>query len=183
MRAKFLSFSSNRNQECRHGAVEIVDRFNVTILPPFCEEEIPNDNDYNLDNEGTINVFNQHWKEGDLLVFDLLITAVRFKEVSKKCPDDYFNCEEDEGTCVPITVRCNGFDDCEKGLDEEYCSEEKRCNSDKTWMIVAIAAVVLFVVSAFVFGIVLVFCSEIECPDSMECCIGDHHFMCCKSCC
>ena len=40
------------------------------------------------------------------------------------CNDNEYNCHT--GKCVPETMRCDGKDDCENGLDEYFCSELRK---------------------------------------------------------
>lgn len=42
------------------------------------------------------------------------------------CLDDEISCD---GECHPLSIRCNGVDDCSDGIDEENCGDDRETES------------------------------------------------------
>lgn len=146
MRARFLAFSADKDSKCATGAIQIFDS-SRTILQPYCNDDVPGGNIYDLGEVATVNVYNRNWIKGDKLVFDLLITAVSKKDSpSKQCPAGYFDCGETK--CVPDNVTCNGYNDCIGGKDEESCT-----SSDNSVVDGLLGVVILVIIYACIKGL------------------------------
>ena len=129
---------------------ESIDDFNATLLSINPNNEIDktnlnlinNDNDFNIgaSEETQILILNTNYNN---VISEQIDFSIYFNQFSPDCEVDEFQCND--GTCVPQSYVCNGWDDCTNGSDEINCDSECLSGDINTDEAVDILDVVLLI--------------------------------------
>uniref|UniRef100_A0A158R519 EGF-like domain-containing protein n=1 Tax=Syphacia muris TaxID=451379 RepID=A0A158R519_9BILA len=77
-----------------------------------------------------------------LLHNEIIICWLYFRYISNKflavCKEDQFSCMSYDGRsriCLPIEWKCDGSTDCKDGIDEQNCTDVKKCADDEFFVL------------------------------------------------